>query len=80
MLEVDAKRVIEIMLKADGGCPLCAAKLIWEFGQEFGYVTLGKKLFQEKFKDEPFDFDKREWTDRRLHKGETHDETARANK
>ena len=68
MIEVDAKKVIEIMLKADGGCPFCASKLIKEFGQEFGYRGLGQKMFEERYKSEPFDFEKGEWKDGRKHK------------
>ena len=69
MIAVDAKKVIEIMLKPDGGCPFFASKLIKEFGQEFDYGRMGQKMFEEKFKSQPFDFGKGVWKDGRKHKG-----------
>jgi len=41
MIEVDAKKVIAIILKADGSFPFGASRLIKEFGQEFGCLRLG---------------------------------------
>jgi len=48
-----AKKVLEIMLTADGGCEYCVRNLYLQFIKEFPqYSYLARKLFREAFNQE----------------------------
>ena len=48
-----AKKVLEIMLNADGGCEFCVRKLYLQFIKEFPqYSYLARKLYRETFNQE----------------------------
>jgi hypothetical protein len=50
MNQETAKKVIEILLSADGGCVFCASELIKLFVLQFPeYKTLAGELFKSKF-------------------------------
>jgi len=46
----EARKVLEILSKADGGCEFCARELFNHFIQEFPeFSNLAKTVFREKF-------------------------------
>jgi len=50
MNEVEAMKVIDIMLSADGGCPVCAGELLIAFAEEFPqYEELAKEMYEDYF-------------------------------
>ncbi len=49
----EAKKVLEIMASADGGCVFCAKELFIQFIKEFPeFSDLARKIFREKFEEE----------------------------
>lgn len=49
----EAKRILEIMASADGGCVYCARELYLQFIKEFpGFVDLAKDIFKRNFNEE----------------------------
>jgi len=48
MTPEDAEKVIQILLKADGGCPYCVGDMLQNFGDEFPeFQALAIKAFNE---------------------------------
>lgn len=53
MNKEEAKRVLEIMALADGGCVYCARELFNRFVKEFPEFTdMAKEIFKKKFNNE----------------------------
>jgi phage pi2 protein 07 len=53
MNKEEAKRVLEIMALADGGCIYCGSELFNQFVIEFPEFTdIAKEIFKNKFDDE----------------------------
>jgi hypothetical protein len=53
MNKEEAKRVLEIMALADGGCIYCARELFNRFVEEFPEFTgMAKQIFKKKFNNE----------------------------
>jgi hypothetical protein len=44
----EAKRVVEIMMNADGGCSYCARDLIRQFVASFGHADIATAVFGEE--------------------------------
>lgn len=50
MNKEEAKRVLEIMAQADGGCIYCGSELFNRFSEEFPEFTdIAKDIFKKKF-------------------------------
>lgn len=49
MKEDDAKKVLEIMSSADGGCEFCVKSLFDKFIKVFGFKALVFRLYKKKF-------------------------------
>lgn len=62
MEKEEAKKILEIMSEADGGCHVCAGYLFNSFIKEFGFKDLAIKVYKKEF-DEDLEIEQEDKTE-----------------